>query len=198
MRTLTALSAFALMVAPAMAADMYAPGGLKDVPVVASAPTWTGFYLGGNVGGSWATVSLGSVDLATDSGFVGGGQIGYNFQTGALVLGIESDIGVVSLSKFESDAKLLVDVTGRVGYAAGPALFYAKGGWAYLDTLKGLDGWTVGGGIEYKFNPSWSVKAEYQYFGFANVDNVNGLDLTANVAKVGLNYHFANSYVPLK
>ena len=86
----------------------------------------------------------------------------------------------------KNDANFYADVTGRLGYAAGPALFYAKGGWAFLDTNftvdgcciaaglcrgrfsnnNGLDGWTVGGGIEYMWSPSWSVKAEYLYLRF--------------------------------
>lgn len=184
---------------PVCAADLY-HGGLKDAaPVVAPVPVWTGFYLGGNVGGGWASLNFNDHELANDSGFVGGGQIGYNYQVGALVLGIESDIGVVSMSDLnDGNSSMLIDVTGRLGFAAGPALFYAKGGWAYLDVANGLDGWTVGGGIEYKFSQNWSVKAEYQHFDFADLNGVSGLDLTANVGKVGINYHFANSYVPLK
>ena len=74
----------------------------------------------------------------------------------------------------------------------------------------GLDGWTVGGGIEYMWTPSWSVKAEYLYFDFSrdhnNADFIDPIlgtfrferDLTVNSFKVGLNYHFNNVYTPLK
>ena len=74
----------------------------------------------------------------------------------------------------------------------------------------GLDGWTVGGGIEYMWSPSWSVKAEYLYFDFSrNHDNADFIDAnlersastatcTVNSFKVGLNYHFNNVYTPLK
>ena len=182
------------MVTPAMAADMYASSSLKDAPVVAAPiTTWTGFYLGGNAGGGWATL-----DSDNNTAFVGGGQIGYNYQTGQFVFGVESDIDVwVSTKAGANTDPLLADVTGRLGYAMGPVLLYAKGGWAYLDTLNGLDGWTVGGGVEYKFGPSWSMKGEYQHFDFSNVPGTSS-SLTAEVVKVGLNYHFANSYVPLK
>ncbi len=54
------VAAIAGVAGAANAADMYAPGGYKDVPV-AVAPTWTGFYIGANVGGVWA-------DIADDNG----------------------------------------------------------------------------------------------------------------------------------
>ena len=169
------------------------------------------------------------------SGVVGGGQVGYNYQSGAFVLGAEADFGGFGFShtrdlisipalslgigtKIEDGFAL--DVTGRLGYAAGPALFYVKGGYAYFDgkigidaptpfnvTKSGLDGWTIGGGIEYKINPSWSVKGEYQYFDFGNYDlvpiNVFTAihdNLTANVVKVGVNYFVGGpaGYTPLK
>ena len=68
----------------------------------------------------------------------------------------------------------------------------------------GLDGWVVGGGIEYHVGPSWSVKAEYLYFDFNHANRMTGLtfnferDLTVNSFKVGINYHFNNVYAPLK
>ena len=135
-----------------------------------------------------------------NDGVFGGGTIGYNYQTGAFVFGVEADFGGAGLTNnwnngcgagnvgflhVKNDANFYADVTGRLGYAAGPALFYVKGGWAFLDTNftvdgccngvlpwsvrnnNGLDGWTVGGGIEYMWSPSWSVKAEYLYFDFS-------------------------------
>lgn len=86
---------------------------LKAAPVAAPvvAPTWTGFYIGGNIGAGWAkddtTVSgtfpgalpapLGGATASlpltsqTMSGFIGGLQGGYNYQWGAVVLGVEAD-----------------------------------------------------------------------------------------------------------
>jgi opacity protein-like surface antigen len=85
-------------------------------------------------------------------------------------------------------------VTGRVGYATGPlgrTLLYAKGGGAWLSEqiditanmpvytglatpTASLDGsrwgWTAGAGIEQALAPAWSVKMEYDYAGFGNVD----------------------------
>ena len=187
-----------------------------------------------------------------NSGVFGGGTVGYNYQagnwgfgSGAWVIGVEADFGGAGLTnswndgvlvgnpgflRIKNDASFYADVTGRLGYAVGPALFYAKGGWAFLDTNftvdgccssaglpfsingnnNGLDGWTVGGGIEYMWSPSWSVKAEYLYFDFSRshnnaefIDPVFGTarfesDLTVNSFKVGLNYHFNAPYTPLK
>jgi outer membrane immunogenic protein len=185
-----------------------------------------------------------------NSGVFGGGTVGYNWQagnlgfgSGAWVIGFEADFGGAGLNnsfndgllptqfgflRIKNDGNFYADVTGRLGYAVGPALFYAKGGWAFLDTNftvdgcclagvpfsikgnnNGLDGWTVGGGIEYMWSPSWSVKAEYLFFDFSrnhdHADFVDGIttfrfdnELQVNSFKVGLNYHFNNVYTPLK
>ena len=104
---------------------------------------------------------------------------------------------------------------GRVGYTWGPALLYAKGGYAWRDgnnlgvsvagvpaafTTNGShkDGYTVGGGLEYMFAPNWSAKAEYQYYNFGNTTFTTGpADIAGrsfrndeHTAKVGVNYRF--------
>jgi outer membrane immunogenic protein len=156
----------------------------------------------------------------SSKGVLGGGQFGYNWQASTnAVLGFEADIqgsnikgngncivtcgaGVVtvpSLSAFpvvfssdnvSHDIDWFGTVRGRLGYAAGPSLFYVTGGLAYGDvkrtgnvvgittTLGGgtfnnfagsyaastvKTGWTVGGGVESKIASNWSVKAEYLY-----------------------------------
>lgn len=221
---------------------MYNPtgGGLKDVPYV-TVPNWTGFYIGAHVGGAWADLQttdnngywagpgFKSQWNNTGTGVIGGGQLGYNYQTGAFVFGVEADFGGLGISHRQTPygysdyysnigSGFYGDVTGRLGYAAGPALFYVKGGWAYFDgglsitdntvaasvSKQGVDGWTIGGGIEYKINPSWGVKGEYRYFDFGNVtaDLVPGYgfthQLTANAVTVGVNYYVGNVYSPLK
>lgn len=148
------------------------------------------------------------------------------------MFGIEADFGGLGISHSQTPYcssnlyyshigdGFYADVTGRLGYAVRPALFYAKGGWAYFDgglnitdgaatpavsaTKNGVDGWIVGGGIEYKINPAWSVKGEYRYFDFGNVsvDLVPGAsfthDLTVNTVTVGVNYSVGNVYSALK
>ncbi len=150
--TLTSVVALA----SANAADMYVPGpagGYKDGPAYAEV-NWSGFYLGANIGGAWATDKV--TDVGGDwsggvpksfnndpSGFFGGGQLGYNFQMGHFVFGPEVDLGYMDLSQkvwepgAVGDASstlgggFYADVTGRLGYAVDRALVYAKGGYAY-------------------------------------------------------------------
>ncbi len=100
---------------------------------------------------------------------------------------------------------------GRIGYAAGATgnwLLYATGGlavgdvegWDSLTPASGSDwraGWTVGAGIETSFAPNWSAKLEYLYvdLGKAQLFYVvpgvpETVSFTANIVRVGLNYHF--------
>jgi outer membrane immunogenic protein len=112
-------------------------------------------------------------------------------------------------------------VRGRLGYAFGSTLLYGTGGFAYgklhddicclARTFDGtVTGYVVGGGLEYKFNPAWSLKAEYQYINFGRNDatlaGVSVCTLTGvkceddafHTVRIGLNYHFGTGYVPLK
>ena len=129
-----------------------------DLPVKAPymAPialyNWTGFYIGGNVGGAWETGTIsddffGVSFSHTRSGFIGGGQIGYNWQfSPQFVLGVEwmfdgtdlkSDFGPVSdgaggLLSASEKVDWLTTVTARLGYAANNWLFYVKGGGGWV------------------------------------------------------------------
>ncbi len=148
----------------ANAADLYhSAGGYKDAPVVI-APTWTGFYIGASIGGAWADIktddpygyfnyyshNYGWTDSV--SGFLGGGQVGYNWQSGAFVFGVELDLDGISLSNDNhpwltsmywrnnnDNGVFLFDATARLGYAVGPALLYIKGGYAYIDANVNLN-----------------------------------------------------------
>jgi outer membrane immunogenic protein len=223
--------------ASANAADMYsgpAGGGYKDGPAYFGV-NWSGVYFGASVGGAWSQVDVHDFDIGkdrfsnSDANVFGGGQLGYNFQRGNFVFGAEADFGGMALNNLkaspvsssiisQAESGLYADVTGRLGYALGLALVYAKGGYAYYDgrllvtdvgvgqaSVTGLSGWTVGGGLEYKIRPAWSVKAEYQYFDFGSESLVLPVNhdrfdsqLTVNTAKVGLNYFLGSVYEPLK
>jgi outer membrane immunogenic protein len=127
--------------------------------------SWTGWYLGVNGGYGWNrqysnTVNLTDPDeglefsasleqLNLHGGF-GGGQLGYNWQSGAMVFGIEADIqgagirgdrdtthfpgpGPFDFVTVHSHGNLnwFGTVRGRIGYAHDRALFYGTGGFAY-------------------------------------------------------------------
>ncbi|KAI94117.1 hypothetical protein T281_12770 [Rhodomicrobium udaipurense JA643] len=92
----------------ALAADLYGRGGgLKDGPFYEAPALWQGFYLGGHVGAAWSKADVDDVfDYNGDpqfkgnlntNGFTGGGQLGYNFQRGNLVFGVEGDIGYLKV-----------------------------------------------------------------------------------------------------
>jgi outer membrane immunogenic protein len=179
-------------------------GGYKDTPYIEA--NWAGFYVGVYGGGAWGDLKVADVNgfaafaapgtvtkSSPDSAF-GGGTIGYNFQRGHFVYGLEVDLGGIgtavsrpivgtgSNTHVGLDDGFYGDVTGRVGYAWDRTLIYGKGGFAFLDaartfstlapyTAGGIDtftGWTAAAGIEYKISPAWSVKAEYQYFDFGD------------------------------
>jgi outer membrane immunogenic protein len=118
-------------------------------------------------------------------------------------------------ANFRATTDLLTSVTGRVGYAWNNWLLYAKGGAAWAsdrysasDVLatydfEGLEtrfGWTAGAGVEWAFWENWSVKVEYDYFGFGHntvlmSDSNLGLSApvdvkqTVQMVRLGLNVH---------
>jgi opacity protein-like surface antigen len=107
---------------------------------------WTGLYVGASVGSTWGRTHWNDQGGTTDpdfAGVLGGGQVGFNYQTGRFVWGIEADAGDSNargaaacpsqplLLTCEDDVGAMGSVAGRFGYAWGRALFYGKGGWAY-------------------------------------------------------------------
>ena len=189
-----ALIAFA---APAVAADMRPRAYTKAPAYTAPAVVynWTGFYIGGHVGGAFA----GDNSLqSSDARFLGGVQGGFDYQFAPnWVLGAEAQYSWLGGGNNNgvlfpagtlvtgSNNNQLGSVTGRLGYTWGPALLYGKGGYAWRDnnnigvSIAGVpqafatsgnhkDGYTVGAGLEYMFAPNWSAKAEYQYYNFGN------------------------------
>src|ERR1700687_1336668 len=193
---------------PALAADLAARPYTKAAPAVyAPIYNWTGFYIGGHVGGAFSGNNsfAGTTNGSSDGRFLGGVQVGADYQFAPnWVLGIEGQYswlgsnnnGVIFPGGFvyTNNQRALASVTGRVGYTWGPALLYVKGGYAYSDysqslTLLGVpqtfalnsshhDGYTVGAGLEYMFAQNWSAKAEYQYYNFGKTNFVTPAPLT--------------------
>ena len=178
---------------PAMAADLAARPYTK-APAYVAAPiyNWTGFYIGGHVGGAFGGNNgfAGVASNNNDGVFMGGVQGGYDYQFAPnWVFGIEANYSWTGNSSnnvvlgttgytYNSNLKGLGSVTGRVGYTWGPALLYVKGGYGFADLNQSLvgvpaigvntskDGYTVGAGLEYLFTQNWSGKVEYQYYDF--------------------------------
>lgn len=222
--TATAVAAFA---APALAADLPARPYTKAPPPVTPPQivyNWTGFYIGGHLGGAFGS---GSSLGGSDGRFMGGVQGGADYQfANNWVIGIEaqyswltnsnSSVAFPGGSIVTGNDRGIGSVTGRLGYAWGPTLLYAKGGYAFRDNKLGVtdatgvplafattgnrdDGYTVGAGLEYMFAPNWSAKVEYQYYNFGKTTFAAGSppDIVGasfhndeHTVKAGLNYRF--------
>lgn len=168
---------------------------------VASRPpglfSWSGFYFGGHVGWGWGAFEIevpGPTQTIDLTGFVAGGQAGYNWQWSQIVFGVEADISATQFNGNDGNVGAAVDrfdgrrgwgatVRGRLGYTFDRWLFFVTGGWAFLNynyasTIfpagPGIvfsdhdNGWTVGGGIEQAFSPNWSAKVEYLHTDYGN------------------------------
>jgi outer membrane autotransporter protein len=198
-------------------------------PAAAPLPSWTGFYVGGFAGAGWAgnvtaaelapgpgaatsfngTGTQSSYGLGSSA--IGGFTFGYNYQAGSLVAGLEAEGGYLRLSGSApffanpdtvSSTKIgdwYAALAGRLGFTAGPALIYGKGGAAIVDVTESvIDGhfmdctatpcrtvaamginplgvtWIAGAGLEYALSTEWSVKGEYLVLGTRATDPTQG------------------------
>ena len=188
------------------------PSG-KEMKQVAPPPpecdyTWTGFYLGGNAGYGWGNadthfdplpdpVTFGDLEPTTlqpdPSGFIGGGQIGFNWQWNKwLVLGIETDFQGSDMEGSETSSPIIDpggssegpdtflfahermqwfgSTRGRIGFSPWCRwLFYATGGVAYgnVDYSANTD-FLHGGGATYpvnftETNVGWTVGGGFEW-----------------------------------
>jgi outer membrane immunogenic protein len=188
----------------AAAADAMPPPPLLPPPPPLPLPvpivqvfSWTGFYIGGNAGWGFTngsgtfTTALGADPFTVNTnGFIGGAQLGYNWQTGPMVFGAEADFqGTAASSSLSATAGPTISATaktpwfgtlrGRVGYAFDSVLLYATGGAVYgesswngsVSTVGNFSSattfwtWTLGAGVEAAFWGCWSAKLEYLFAG---------------------------------
>ena len=185
--------------APAVGADLGARPYYNNQPPAYAAPiyNWTGFYIGGHIGGAFSgSDNFNGLVLSDYSArLLGGVQAGADWQFApSWVIGLEGQyswLGNGGLNAafpgglvYNNDQRGLGSITGRFGYTWGPGLLYVKGGYAYSDNRDTLtfagapvafaldgnhrNGYTVGAGLEYMFAPNWSAKAEYQYYDFGS------------------------------
>lgn len=128
---LLATAALLFAATSASAADMAARPYTK-APAMAPAIiyNWTGFYIGGHVGGAFRGNSNNVLGGGDDGRFMGGGQIGWDTQFAPnWVFGLEANYSFIDTSSSFAN-RGLGSVTGRLGYTWGPSLLYVKGGYA--------------------------------------------------------------------
>lgn len=179
---------------------------------------WTGFYVGGHVGYGWIDLNGrhqtdevdpgedfensgdGDFDL-DDDGFLGGLQIGANYQIDRIVFGIEGDLSLVGFSddlsspqdeEVSFDTDLLATLRARAGFTFDNVLLFGTVGAAWTDTTHevkeqpnkpdpsgkiDLDdvGLAVGGGAEIALDERWSIKADALYMIFDDREKTKDL-----------------------
>jgi outer membrane immunogenic protein len=198
--------AFGALTIPAMAADM-AP--YYKAPLQAQSFSWTGFYIGADVGGAWSNIQSNGFGTSNASGIIGGLYAGYNWQLAPQwLIGIEGDSSWTDLNAAigAGDVKWLGSLRGRIGFTpSSTMLLYFTGGaaWGTIDNAgfnsfsgsahQTKSGWVIGGGVEWApWANNWLVRAEYLNYNFTGlaVGPLGGSDATINEVRAGLAYKF--------
>jgi outer membrane immunogenic protein len=201
----------ATMATPSFAADLPRPA-YKAPAYVAPVWTWSGFYVGVNGGYGFGNADFGAADVDT-RGWLGGGTVGFNLQTGSWVWGVEGDFDYSTISgecgggACSTRLNWLATARGRIGYAFDRFLPYFTGGAAISEVRMRPAGgpvshdtqvgWTVGGGLEWAFLGNLSAKIEYLYVDLGSAECTGGacgggvdVDHTTHLIRAGLNYRF--------
>jgi outer membrane immunogenic protein len=219
---LLATAATGAAVAPgAMAADL--PTKAPAPMVIPTAASWAGWYIGAHAGAAWHQAQsnnaylLGSGITGADAtGFIGGGQIGFNWQSGNFVFGIEADGSWLNAKAkaaatpgfapytTTNEIRWLATVRPRFGLAVGNTMAYATAGVAFGGVRNSADftmvgsgvtsqsktrvGWVVGGGVEHMWTRNWTIALEGLFvdLGRSNV---------TNAIEPGKNTRFSNQSV---
>jgi opacity protein-like surface antigen/outer membrane receptor protein involved in Fe transport len=193
---------------------------------VAGRYNWSGFYLGLNAGGAFGTDSVtasggGGSASVKEPGFIGGAQVGANYQTGPVVWGFEADYDASTQNKSlpagvltgsTSQTPWLATLRGRVGMAFDRTLVYGTAGGAAgelrsiatipagtTSTTVTYGSWIAGAGIEYGITNNLSTRIEYLYLDKNNIaTGVIGppptqitSHLQNNLVRAGVNYRFS-------
>lgn len=190
-----------------------------DLPSRSEAPyypapifSWTGLYAGINGGvGIGGFTGGGSPYFGGNSGGLAGGTIGYNFQGGPIVVGVEADVDWADINGSKTpfpgvSGKSSVDelntIRARLGYSFDRMLVYVTGGYAggsvngtvnnfssspnlILGESHYLNGYAVGLGVEYSITPHISVKGEYMFNSLSQSGYFGG---TPSAVNSGVNF----------
>ena len=255
---IAAFAAVASMSTTAYAADLGGGGSLKDAPAAYDAPAaiWAGLYVGGSAGFgvgdtsgklmfdrydtpvlSKATSRMDGEEidildfLSSDydvNGAIYGVHVGYNFQRGNLVYGVElglngTDIdgsdSCVVIFKCERALDWYATAVARLGYASGKTLFYGFGGVAWGEVQTDISllgvlpiasgeethlGWVAGLGIEHALSDRFSVRVEYSHVDLGEEDHSLGeglsseVDLSFDAIKIGASYKLSGGHEALE
>ena len=212
------LLAIAAAATPAASADLPRQMPVKAPAYVPAYYNWTGLYVGINGGGAFGNSNWSALGTSFNtSGGLIGGTVGYNWQMGQAVFGLEGDADWSSLSSSttagcppgcKTESNWLSTIRGRLGYAADRWMPYVTAGAAFgnidadIPGFAGVDttktGWTAGGGVEFAISGPWTAKVEYLYVDLGNAGcslacgtaSPNNVSLKENVVRGGINYRF--------
>lgn len=189
-------------------------------PVYVAPYSWTGFYVGINGGGGWGrstwSAATGSSSFDTSGGVIGG-TVGYNYQMGPAVFGLEGDVdwsnirgstsAVPCTTSCETRNSWLGTARGRIGYAFDRFMPYVTGGAAFGDikaspagfggARETKAGYALGGGGEFAIAGPWTAKVEYLYVDLGSTNCPAGScaistdnNFRTNLVRGGINYRF--------
>jgi outer membrane immunogenic protein len=209
--TTVSLGVLGLM-SPALAADLAAY--TKAPALAAPVYDWSGFYVGVFGGGGYGNHNLNNASGPSSAfanftanyssqGGLGGGEAGYNVQSGSYVVGVEADgfwSGIKGNDSFalgsndETNLRWGGTLRARGGFAVDRLLMFFTGGWAFgdlvhtnTDPVNGIDqftnhrnGLTAGAGIAYALTNNLIGKFEYRYYDFGAYTRPGLPAVTAN------------------
>jgi outer membrane immunogenic protein len=174
----------------ASAADLAARPYTKAPAYIEPLFNWTGFYVGGHVGGAWTNeqfINTANTTVFGDlvpgqgyrqrgSGIIGGAQIGYNWQASNYVFGLEGTIsGLDNSGSFTNTAfgpandvfswrtNVLATIVGRAGFAVQNNLLYIKGGYAGANNRLSVTDPVGSLGGQTHWASGWTVGAGWEY-----------------------------------
>jgi outer membrane immunogenic protein len=191
-------------------------GGTKGYP---RAFSWTGFYIGLNAGLATGQTTadlglpIGLFDTDYDlNGGVFGGQIGFNWQAGKTVFGIEATYSSSSVQgnsacflvlECKRDVESIGTVVGRLGLAMDRSLLYVLGGVAWAEVTSQVSfiginlvsesnthmGWTAGIGLEHALTNNLTFKIEYSHIdlGTEQYFGIADIDVKMDIVRLGVN-----------
>jgi outer membrane immunogenic protein len=206
-----------LLLAAALAMFTGGGAGAADVPVKARfhpVPVvgWTGLYGGIHAGAAWGyfrpqALLPGPADVGGNATF--GGQIGYNAQAGRLVLGVEADGSWIDIHARSTGARFdedwMATLRLRLGYSLEHYLLYLTAGVGFTHVKTAVigvgndsstqAGFAGGFGIEKRFSPAWSGRAEALFVDVPTRAYNNGGFVTGGgshnyILRAAINYHW--------